>query len=57
MLNLEQIHNFFPQQIRENPSLKKYMVKEYIQLMILDFLSTTKFIKKILKFKEYIEML
>lgn len=47
MLNLEQIQNYFPPQIKENPAHKKYMVKEYIQLMILDFLATSKFVKKI----------
>jgi predicted nucleotidyltransferase component of viral defense system len=47
MLNFEQIQNYFPPQIRENPAHKKYIVKEYIQLMILDFLATSKFVKKI----------
>lgn len=47
MLNLEQIQNYFPPQIRENPAHKKYIVKEYIQLMILNFLATSKFVKKI----------
>ncbi len=47
MLNLEQIQNYFPPQIRENPAHKKYIVKEYIQLMILNFLATSKFAKKI----------
>ena len=47
MLNLEQIQNYFPAQIRENPAHKKYVVKEYIQLMILNFLATSKFAKKI----------
>jgi len=47
MLNLEQIQNYFPPQIKENPALKKYIVKEYIQLMILNFLATSKFVKKI----------
>jgi len=47
MLNLEQIQNYFPPQIRENPAQKKYIVKEYIQLMILNFLATSKFAKKI----------
>jgi len=47
MLNLEQILNYYPPQIKENPAHKKYIVKEYIQLMILDFLSTSKFVKKI----------
>jgi len=48
MLNFEQIQNCFPPQIRENPAHKKYIVKEYIQLMILDFLATSKFVKKII---------
>jgi predicted nucleotidyltransferase component of viral defense system len=47
MLNLGQIQNYFPPQIRENPAHKKYIVKEYIQLMILNFLATSKFVKKI----------
>jgi predicted nucleotidyltransferase component of viral defense system len=47
MMQLELIKNFFPPAIRENASFQKYMLKEYIQLLILDFLSTTQFIKKI----------
>ena len=47
MLNLEQIQNYFPPQVRENPAHKKYIVKEYIHLMILNFLATSKFAKKI----------
>lgn len=47
MLNLEQIQNYFPPQIRENPAHKKYIVKEFIQLMILNFLATSKFVKRI----------
>jgi len=47
MLNLKQIQNCFPPQIRENPAHKKYIIKEYIQLMVLNFLATSKFAKKI----------
>ncbi len=47
MMQLELIKNFFPQGIRENASFQKYMLKEYIQLLILDFLSTNPFIKKL----------
>jgi len=47
MLNIEQIQNYFPPQIRENPAHKKYIVKEYVQLMILNFFATSKFAKKI----------
>jgi hypothetical protein len=42
MLNTDQIANFFPQNLRENPIYLKYMLKEYLQLVILDFLSATK---------------
>lgn len=47
MMHLEQIKNFFPVEIRENASFHKYMLKEYIQLLILDFLSSTPFVRKI----------
>lgn len=46
MLSLAQIQNYFPPQIRENPAHRKYMLKEYVLLMILDFLATSKFVKK-----------
>jgi predicted nucleotidyltransferase component of viral defense system len=44
---LEQIQNYFPPQIRSNPMHQKYMLKEYIQLLILDFLSASPFAKKL----------
>lgn len=47
MLNFEQIKNYFSPQIRENPAHNKYILKEYIQLMILNFLSSSKYVKKI----------
>jgi len=47
MLNIEQIQNYFPPQIRENPAHTKYILKEYIQLLILDFLAVSKFVKKV----------
>jgi len=47
MLNLEQLQNYFPPEIRENPAHKKHIVTEYIQLMILNFLATSKYVKKI----------
>lgn len=47
MMQLDAIRNFFPADIRERAPLQKYLLKEYIQLLILDFLSTTPFIKKI----------
>lgn len=47
MIQLEQVRNYFPLNIRENPALNKYMLKEYLQLMILDYLSNTPYIKKV----------
>ena len=47
MIPLELIKNYFPPGLRDKASFQKYMLKEYIQLAILDFLSTTPFIGKI----------
>lgn len=47
MISIDQIVNYFPPYIKENPSLRKYMVKEYTQLLILDFLSSTQWVKKL----------
>jgi len=47
MMQLDLIKNFFPAEIRENASIQKYMLKEYVQLLILDFLSATPFIRKL----------
>lgn len=47
MILLEQIKRYYPAQLRENATFQKYILKEYLQLLILDFLSTTPFIEKI----------
>lgn len=47
MLSLDQIMNFFPLNLRENPNCRKYLLKEYLQLLILDYLATTPYIRKI----------
>jgi predicted nucleotidyltransferase component of viral defense system len=47
MIQIEAIKNFFPAQLRENALFNKYMLKEYLQLMILDYLSSTPYIRKI----------
>jgi len=46
MIKIEQIRNFFPSQIRGNSSFDKRILKEYLQLMILDYLSSTPSIRK-----------
>jgi len=47
MIDLQQINNYFPVGLREDAALQKYMLKEYVQLLILDFLSTSVYINKI----------
>jgi len=47
MIQIETIKNFYPSGLRNNALITKYMLKEYIQLMILDYLSTTSYIRKI----------
>ena len=44
---MEQIKGYFPTELRGNATYEKYMLKEYIQLMILDFLSTSPYVEKI----------
>ncbi len=46
MINIEQIRNYFPVQIRDNSNFDKHILKEYLQLMILDYLSSTPYIRK-----------
>jgi predicted nucleotidyltransferase component of viral defense system len=47
MIQIEQIKPYFPIQFRENSTFDKYILKEYLQLSILDFLSTTPYVRKI----------
>lgn len=47
MIDLKYIFGFYPAPLRENPAYAKHIVKEYIQLMVLDYLSTTPYIKKL----------
>jgi predicted nucleotidyltransferase component of viral defense system len=47
MVDLNLIRNFFPVQIRENSIFEKNMLKEYIQLSILDYLSVTPHIRRL----------
>lgn len=47
MIDVNFIKSYFPLQIRENTLFDTQMLKEYIQLMILDYLSTTPYVKKL----------
>ena len=48
MVDLNLIKNYFPEKIRNNTLLGKSMMKEYIQLSVLDYLSTTQYIRKLI---------
>ena len=47
MIEIDLIKQYFPQQIRDNTVYYKYIIKEYIQLLILDYLSTTPYVRKL----------
>jgi predicted nucleotidyltransferase component of viral defense system len=46
MIRIEQIKKYFPAQIRENSIFDKRILKEYLQLIIMDYLSSTPYIRK-----------
>ena len=47
MIDLQHIKSYFPADVQENPVFSKYMLKEYVQLLILDFLSSSAYVGKI----------
>ncbi len=47
MIRIEQIKNYFPGQIRENSIFDKHILKEYLQLMIMDYFSSAPYIQKV----------
>jgi predicted nucleotidyltransferase component of viral defense system len=47
MIQLELIKKYFPAEFSNNALFQKHMLKEYLQLLILDFLSGTPYIGKI----------
>lgn len=47
MIDLNYISGFYAEPLRANPAFAKHMVKEYIQLMVLDYLSNSQYIKKL----------
>lgn len=47
MIDLDFIRSFFPLTISKDSRFDRYMLKEYLQLLILDYLSTTPYIKKV----------
>ena len=47
MIDLDYIRNFFPPTIARESRFDRYMLKEYLQLLILDHLATTHYISKV----------
>lgn len=47
MIEMEIVKGFFPASIRNNAIFDKHMLKEYLQLMILDFLSSSSYAPKL----------
>jgi predicted nucleotidyltransferase component of viral defense system len=47
MIEIDLIKQYFPQQIQQSSVYHKYMIKEYIQLLILDYLSTSSYVRKL----------
>lgn len=46
MIDLDFVRGYFPPQMRENALFSKHILKEYLQAMILDFLSSTPYMRK-----------
>ena len=47
MIKFDQIKGYFSPALQNNPVQKKYLVKEYLLLLILDYLSGTRYIQKL----------
>ena len=47
MIQVEQIKQYFPAPIRGNALFDKHMLKEYLQLMVMDYLASTPYIQQI----------
>lgn len=47
MIDMNLVRGYYPPYIRENANFDKHLLKEYVQLMILDFLSSTPYMRKL----------
>ena len=47
MIDIEYIRSFFPATIARDNRFDRYMLKEYLQLLILDHLASTPYINKV----------
>jgi predicted nucleotidyltransferase component of viral defense system len=46
MISIDQIANFYPAAMRENQVFLKHILKEYVQLLVLDYLAATPHVRK-----------
>jgi hypothetical protein len=46
MISIDQIKKYYPASMAENAVFQKHILKEYVQLLTLDYLSTTENIRK-----------
>ena len=47
MISIDSIKNFYPVSVSGNAAFLKHILKEYVQLLVLDYLSTTNYVRKI----------
>ncbi len=46
-MDIHYINSYYPEQITANAAFQKHIVKEYIQLMVLDYLAASPYICKL----------
>jgi len=46
MISIDQIKNFYPAVMSGNAVFLKHILKEYVQLLVLDYLSSTRYVRK-----------
>jgi len=47
MISIEQIKSFYPAEMSANALFQKHLLKEYIQLLVLDYLAATRYARKL----------
>jgi predicted nucleotidyltransferase component of viral defense system len=47
VIDIQSIKNFFPSSMRDKPEFQQYLIKEYIQCQILEYLSNTHYVEKL----------
>jgi hypothetical protein len=47
MISLDAIRNFYPEPLKGNPSFQKHLLKEYVQLLVLDHLAATPYARNL----------